>query len=319
MVNYLIKRLLIGVLMLLGLSILVFVLLRLAPGDPVTAYIDPSVPVSPAYLEALRTRLGLDQPLPVQYFAWLQAAVRGDLGFSIQRAGVEVVPLLIARMGPTLLLMASGIAIAIVVGIVAGVASAVWRNSPLDVLLGIGAFLGISSPAYLNSLLGLFLFAVILHWVPAGGMMTPGAPPSIGDVLAHLWLPALLLSITQTASIMRYMRASMLEVLNQDYVRTARAKGVAEFWVVTKHALRNALLPVITLIGSTIGTAIGGAIFIETIFNWPGMGLLMVTAVGARDYPVIMGATLLIGAFVILVNLLTDLGYAAVDPRIQVS
>jgi peptide/nickel transport system permease protein len=319
MPSYLAKRCLIGVLMLLGLSVLVFVLLRLAPGDPVTAYIDPSVPVSPAYLEALRARLGLDQPLPMQYFAWLAAAIRGDLGFSIQRAGVEVVPLLIERMGPTLLLMASGIAIAIAIGVVAGIAGAVWRNSPLDVVLGIGAFLGISSPAYLNSLLGLFLFAVILHWVPAGGMMTPGSPFSVGDVLAHLWLPAILLSITQTASIMRYMRASMLEVLNQDYVRTARAKGVPEFWVVVKHALRNALLPVITLIGSTIGTAIGGAIFIETIFNWPGMGLLMVNAVGSRDYPVIMGATLLIGTFVILVNLLTDLAYAAVDPRIQVA
>ena len=142
---------------------------------------------------------------------------------------------------------------------------------------------------------------------------------SIGDLLAHLILPAVLLSIGQAALIMRYMRASMLEVLNQDYVRTARAKGVREFFVIVKHALRNALLPVITLIGSTIGMAIGGAIFIESVFNWPGMGLLMVNAVETRDYPVIMGATLVIGACVILVNLVTDITYAAVDPRIQVA
>ncbi len=149
-------------------------------------------------------------------------------------------------------------------------------------------------------------------------MLTPGREFSIGDLLHHLILPAMLLAIAQTALIMRYMRASMLEVLNQDYVRTARAKGVYEFWVITKHALRNALLPVITLIGSTIGLAIGGAIFIESVFNWPGMGLLMVNAVENRDYPVIMGSTLVIGACVIIVNLLTDLAYAVVDPRIKV-
>jgi peptide/nickel transport system permease protein len=149
-------------------------------------------------------------------------------------------------------------------------------------------------------------------------MLTPGAGFSLVDLAAHLVLPALLLSIAQTALIMRYTRASMLEVLNQDYVRTARAKGAREFSVVARHALRNALLPVVTLIGSTIGLAVGGAVFIESVFNWPGMGLLMVTAVRARDYPVIMGGALLIGGFVILLNLLTDLAYAVIDPRIKV-
>ena len=150
-------------------------------------------------------------------------------------------------------------------------------------------------------------------------MTTPGAAFSVPDLLHHLVLPAVILSIGHAALIMRYMRASLLEVLNQDYVRTARAKGVREFWVIVKHAVRNALLPVITLIGSTIGVAVGGAIFIESVFNWPGMGLLLVSAVSDRDYPVIMGATLVIGAAVIVVNLLTDITYAAVDPRIRVS
>ena len=319
MLTYLLRRVGIGLLMLVALTVLVFILLRLAPGDPVTAYINPSVPMSPEAVEALRIRLGLNQPLPVQYFAWLSAAVTGDFGYSIQRGGAPVLPLVFDRIGPTLLLMAAGLTIAIVVGVATGIISAVRRNSATDVGLSVVASLGISSPAFLTALLGLYFFAVQLRIAPSGGMLTPGAPFSIGDLLAHLILPASLLAIGHAALIMRYMRSSLLEVLNQDYVRTARAKGVKEFWVIVKHATRNALLPVITLIGSTIGVAIGGAIFLESVFNWPGMGLLLVNAVNARDYPVIMCATLVIGACVILVNLLTDITYAAVDPRIQVS
>lgn len=319
MLAFTLRRLAIGLMMLIALSILVFMLLRLAPGDPIDAYIDPNISVSKAELDAIRARLGLDQPLPVQYLSWLGSALTGDLGYSFQRSGVRVLPLLIERIGPTLLLMAAGLALSIVIGISTGILSAVRRNTVTDVSLSIGAFVGISSPAFLTALLGLYFFSVLYRWAPSGGMLTPGMPYSFGDVLAHLVLPALLLSIGQAALIMRYMRASMLEVLNQDYIRTARAKGVREFFVIVKHALRNALLPVITLIGSTIGMAIGGAIFIESVFNWPGMGLLMVNSVETRDYPVIMGATLVIGACVIFVNLLTDIAYAAIDPRIQVT
>ncbi|MEQ9635939.1 MAG: ABC transporter permease [Devosia marina] len=319
MISFIARRLAIGALMLLALSVLVFVLLRLAPGDPIDAYVNPASPLSPDAMQALRDRLGLDAPLPVQYFGWLRAAVTGDLGFSIQRVGVPVLPLVLERIGPTLLLMVAGLAIAIAVGISAGIVSAVRRNSPTDVGFSVLAFAGISSPAFLTALLGLYFFSVQLRWAPSGGMLTPGAGFSLGDLLSHLVLPACLLSIGHAALIMRYMRASLLEVLNQDYVRTARAKGVREFFVIVKHAVRNALLPVITLIGSTIGIAVGGAIFIESVFNWPGMGLLLVNAVETRDYPVIMGATLVIGATVIVVNLLTDITYAAVDPRIQVA
>jgi peptide/nickel transport system permease protein len=319
MISFIARRLAIGALMVLALSVLVFILLRLAPGDPIDAYVNPASPLSPDAMQALRDRLGLDAPLPVQYFGWLRAAVTGDLGFSIQRVGVPVLPLVMERIGPTLLLMAAGLTIAIVVGVSAGIISAVRRNSPTDIGFSVLAFVGISSPAFLTALLGLYFFSVQLRWAPSGGMLTPGAGFSLGDLLAHLVLPACLLSIGHAALIMRYMRASLLEVLNQDYVRTARAKGVREFFVIVKHAVRNALLPVITLIGSTIGIAVGGAIFIESVFNWPGMGLLLVNAVETRDYPVIMGATLVIGATVIVVNLLTDITYAAVDPRIQVA
>jgi len=303
--------------MLLALSVLVFIMLRLTPGDPIDAYINPTIPISEEDLAALRERLGLDQPLPVQYFAWLAAALSGDFGYSIQRGGVPVLPLVLSRVGPTVLLMFTAMLIAIVAGIFAGIVSAIRKNRAADVGLSILSFLGVSSPAFLTGLLGLYAFSVVLRWFPSGGMLTPGQPYSTLDVLYHLILPATLLSIAQGALIMRYMRSSLLEVLSQDYVRTARAKGVREFWVIVKHAVRNALLPVITLIGSTIGGAIGGAIFIESVFNWPGMGLLMITAVTSRDYSVIMCATLLIGASVILINLLTDIAYAAVDPRIR--
>ena len=311
------KRLAIGIGMLIALSMLVFVLLRLTPGDPIDAYIDPSTPLSPAAMADLRDRLGLDQPLPVQYIGWLQQALHGNFGYSIKRLDQPVLTLVLSRIGPTLLLMGSALIMAIVAGIAAGVIGAVRRNSVTDVSLSVLALAGISSPAFLSALLGLYIFAVRLGWLPSGGMLTPGEDFSLADLLRHLILPSALLAVAQAALIMRYMRASLLEVLNQDYVRTARAKGVIEFWVIVKHALRNALLPVVTVIGSTIGLAIGGAIFIESVFNWPGMGLLLVDAVTTRDYPVIMGAALVIGACVIVVNLLTDIAYAVVDPRIK--
>ncbi|SCB25770.1 ABC transporter permease [Rhizobium hainanense] len=318
MFHYGLRRLVIGIGMLVALSMLVFVLLRLTPGDPIDAYIDPSTPLSPAAMADLRERLGLDRPLPVQYVSWLLQALQGNLGYSVKRADQPVLTLVLSRIGPTVLLMGSALVMAVIAGIAAGVIGAVRRNSVTDVSLSVLALAGISSPAFLSALLGLYIFAVRLGWLPSGGMLTPGEDFSIGDLLWHLILPASLLAIAQAALIMRYMRASLLEVLNQDYVRTARAKGVFEFWVIVKHALRNALLPVVTVIGSTIGLAIGGAIFVESVFNWPGMGLLLVDAVTSRDYPVIMGATLVIGACVIVVNLLTDLAYAVIDPRIKV-
>ncbi|MBY3064337.1 ABC transporter permease [Rhizobium laguerreae] len=318
MLQYSLRRLIIGIGMLVALSMLIFLLLRLTPGDPIDAYIDPNLPMSPSDLADLRRSLGLDQPLPVQYLGWLQQALTGNLGYSIKRLDQPVLGLVLSRIGPTVLLMGTALAFAIVAGITFGVIGAVRRNSLADLSLSVVALAGISSPAFLSALIGLYIFSVRLHWMPSGGMLTPGEEFSLGDLLHHLILPAALLSVAQAALIMRYMRASLLEVLNQDYVRTARAKGVREFWVITKHALRNALLPIVTLIGSTIGLAIGGAIFIESVFNWPGMGLLLVDAVQTRDYPVIMGATLVIGACVIVVNLLTDITYAVVDPRIKV-
>jgi peptide/nickel transport system permease protein len=317
MTRYLARRLASSALMLVGLSVLVFVLLRLAPGDPIDAYVDPMAGLSSEARDALRHQLGLDQPIFVQYLAWARQVASSNLGYSTQYNRIAVAQLLGERIGPTLLLMASGLALAILLGVVTGVVAAVRRDGPLDVALAALAFVGLSSPAFLNALVGLFVFSVMLHVAPSGGMTTAGGSGGGADILAHLILPACLLAIGHTAVLMRYMRASLLEVLNMDYVRTARAKGVREVFVIGKHALRNALLPVVTQIGATLGTAIGGAIFIESVFNWPGMGLLFVTAVEARDYPTIMGATLLVGACVLAANLATDLVYAAIDPRVR--
>ena len=316
-VRYGLRRLLVAAGTLLALSLLVFVLLRLTPGDPVDAYVNPAAPLSPADLASLRTSLGLDRALPVQYLLWLGAALRGDLGYASSGNGDPVLRLVLSRIGPTVLLMATGLVIAVVVGMTAGVLGAVRRNGAGDLLLSVLALAGISAPSFLLALIGLYVFAVRLRWVPSGGMATPGEAFGAGDLLRHLVLPACLLSVGHAATVMRYTRAAMLEVLDADYIRTARAKGVRERAVIGAHALRNALLPVVTLIGSTTGIAVGGAVFIESVFNWPGMGLLLVSAVRARDYPVIMGATLVVGAGVVLANVLTDLAYVAVDPRIK--
>ncbi len=319
MLRFVLRRLATALLMLLALSLLIFLLLRLTPGDPVTAYIDPSAPMSSADIAGLRHRLGLDASLPVQYLHWLRDTLHGDLGFSSQHERAPVLTLIVERAGPTLMLMGSGLLLATLLGIGLGVIAAVSRGGVADsALSALGAF-GISSPAFLTALLGLFLFAVRLGWAPAGGMTTPGLGGSWGDITRHLILPSCILAVAQTTITMRYMRSSLLETLMEDYVRTARAKGLREARVVLKHAGRNALLPVITLIGATIGAAVGGAVFIESVFNWPGMGLLLVEAVEARDYPLIMGTSLVIGACVLLVNLATDLVYVAVDPRIRFS
>lgn len=305
--------------MLALLSVVVFALLRAAPGDPVAAYLDPNVSYTEADVAALRHRFGLDRPLAVQYLDWAWSALRGDLGLSVQRERAPVARLIASRIGPTVLLMGTGLLVAHALGVLLGVVAAVRRGGAVDVALAAVSSLGISSPAFLTALLALFLFAVRLGWAPSGGMTRPDEVPSWGTVAAHLVLPALVFAVAQMPQTLRFTRSAMLESLGQDYTRTARAKGLVERLVVARHALRNALLPVVTLVGANVGAAVGGAVFIESVFNWPGMGLLLVGAVEARDYPLIMGTALVIGACVLAVNLLTDLLCAAADPRIRVA
>jgi peptide/nickel transport system permease protein len=313
--RYIQRRLLISIPLLVLISILSFLLLQLTPGDPIDAYLPPDAAISDERREAMRKNLGLDRPLPVQYGNWLVEAVQGNLGLS-SRSYEPVTDVIAGRVGPTLLLMLVALVVGVTTGLILGILGAFYRNSGLDVILTAFAVLGISVPVYLAGLLGLYVFSLKLGWFPTGGFSTPGSS-DLWDRIQHLILPAFLISIQYVAQTMRYTRSAMISSLSQDYVRTARAKGLLESRIVIGHALRNAMIPIATIIGSYIPALIAGAVFIETIFSWPGMGRLFVDSVNYRDYPVIMGLTLVLAIIILLANLLTDVAYALIDPRIR--
>lgn len=314
--QYIQRRLALSVPILLVITALIFALLQITPGDPLDSYVPPDQPLPEAQREVIRRELGLDQPPVIRYFYWLRETVQGNLGFRA-KTPEPVLSAIQRSIGPTLLLMGSAMAIGITVGMVLGVIAALKQYSWLDTLLTVFAFLGVSIPVYLAGLIGLYFFAMKLGWFPAGGFSTPGVDAGIGDRLHHLVLPASIISLNYVASTMRYTRSAMLDVLGQDYVRTARAKGLFEAVVVQRHALRNALLPVVTIIGTYLPALLGGAVFIESIFSWPGMGRLYLDGVESRDYPLIMGLTLVLAVAILVANLLTDLAYALIDPRIR--
>ena len=316
MTTYTFQRLLIAIPTLLVVTVLVFTMLQFTPGDPLDAYLPPDQITSEAQRERLRQDLGLDQPPVLQYFYWLGRAVQGNLG--LRAKNYEPVTQAIGnRVGPTLLLMAAGMGLGISLGIGLGILAAVRKYSLVDSFLTVVAFLGISTPAFIAGLLGLYFFSLKLGWFPSGGFENPSATNAFLDRLHHLVLPAVILSLFYIAVIMRYTRAAMLEAISQDYVRTARSKGLEERVVINKHTLRNALLPVVTIIGANLANLLGGAIFIESIYSWPGMGSLYLDGVESRDYPLIMGLTLILASAVLLANLLTDVLYAVIDPRIR--
>ncbi len=302
--------------MLVAISFLVFALLQFTPGDPVDAYLPPDALISPEQREEVRRQMGLDRPFLVRYGYWLKETVQGNLGFRLI-AKEPVIDAIQSRIGATVLLMGTAMTIGIVVGVLFGVIAAVKQYSILDSVLTVLAFLGLSLPVYLAGLLGLYFFSLKVSWFPSGGYSTPGQPFSLTDRLHHLALPAAIIAINYVASTMRYTRSAMLDVLGQDYVRTARSKGLKETLVIGRHAFRNALIPVVTIIGTYLPNLLGGAVFIESIFGWPGLGRLFLEGVGQRDYPLIMGLTLILAILILIANLITDVVYAFVDPRIR--
>jgi peptide/nickel transport system permease protein len=314
--QYIQRRLALSIPILVVITALIFTLLQLTPGDPLDSYIPPDQPLPEAQREAIRRELGLDRPPVIRYFFWLRETVQGNLGFRATTPE-SVLGAIQRSLGPTLLLMGTAMALGISLGLVLGVVAALKQYSWLDSVLTVFAFLGVSIPAYLAGLIGLYFFAMRLGWFPAGGFSTPGQPAAIGDRLHHLILPASIIGLNFVASTMRYTRSALLDVLGQDYVRTARAKGLFEAVVVRRHALRNALLPVVTIIGTYLPALLGGAVFIESIFSWPGMGRLYLDGVESRDYPLIMGLTLVLAVTILIANLLTDIAYALIDPRIR--
>ena len=304
MTAYILRRILIALPTLLGVVVLVFLMVRLAPGDP--AVLLAGEFATPETLEAIRARYGLDRSLPEQFLIYLEALLRGDLGESA-RSRRPVLEELKTYFPNTLELASAAILVAVLTGIPLGILAALRPGSSLDLSVMVLALLGVSMPVFWFGLLAILIFSVGLGWFPVAGKGT----------LAHLVLPAITLGINATALLARMTRGTLLEVLSQDYIRTARAKGLAERVVIFKHALRNALIPVVTVVGLEFGTLLSGAVITETIFAWPGLGQLLVGSILARDYPVVQGAVLLVAITFVLINLLVDLLYAAIDPRVR--
>lgn len=299
---------------LLGVSLVVFLVIHLAPGDPAVILLGPTA--SEEDIQQIRQELGLDRPLYVQYGRWIGNVVRGDFGRSITMHRA-VLPEILGRFKATLILTAASLLISTIVGVVVGVISAVKQYSWFDRGSMIMALLGVSLPVFWLGIVLMVIFSLKLGWLPAGGMYSAGSDKGIGDLLKHLVLPAITLAAASVALVARLTRSMMLEVIRQDYIRTARAKGLGERIVVYRHALKNALIPVVTVVGLQTGYLLGGAILTETVFSWPGLGLLMVQAIIARDFPVVQGGVLLIAATFVVVNLVVDLSYSLLDPRIR--
>jgi peptide/nickel transport system permease protein len=316
MLIYIVRRLLISIPILLGITIIIFYIASQMPGDAVQAMISQETPMADELVALRRGQLGLDQPLPVQYGRWLGQLLGGNLGFSFQ-SGEPVSKVLAARIFATLELMGTALLIAIVLGVLLGVISALKQYSFLDYTLTFLGFTGVSIPDFFFGMLLVYIFAIKLGWFPTSGIVTAGEPFTLGDNLRHLALPAFALALVRTATFMRYTRASVLEVMNNDYVRTARAKGLREWLVTARHILRNALIPIITVIGLSLPVLFGGSVIIETIFQWPGIGLMFMNAITGRDSPVIMGYVLFSAIIVLASNLLTDVVYSWADPRIR--
>lgn len=316
MFRYIVRRLLIALPVLLGVTVVNFYIINLAPGDAVDRLIDPGMTVES--IRRQREELGLLDPIHVRYAKWLGNLVQGNLGrsFSNQKPVAERIG---ERVGPTLTLTVTALVLAYLIAIPIGVISATRQYSWIDYGSTVLGLVGISLPSFFLGLGAIYIFSLKLDLLPTGGMLTIGGPGDLADQLRHLIMPALVLGMGSAGSVMRFTRSSMLEVLRQDYMRTARAKGLPQRKVIYKHGLRNAAIPIVTILSFQITALIGGAIITEQIFQWPGMGRLVIEGIAQRDYPMIMGINILTAVMVVASNLLADTVYALVDPRISYS
>jgi peptide/nickel transport system permease protein len=314
MVQYIIRRILIAIPVLFGVTIFNFLIINLAPGNPVDMYVSPDV--TAADIEIKKEALGLNDPIYIQYWHWLGNLIKGDFGFSYSTYE-PVTNMIFERLGPTLILMGSALIIAYLIAIPIGILSATKQYSWIDYLTTTFSFLGVSIPHFFMGLGAIYVLAIMSQILPTGGMNTLGGTGGFTDTFLHLIMPAIVLGTGIAGSMVRYVRSSMIEVLGQDYLRTARAKGLGEFIVTHKHALRNALIPIITIIGLDIPLLIGGAVVTEQIFQWPGLGQLTIQSIGSRDYSVLMAINLLAAFMVLFSNLITDILYSVADPRIK--
>jgi peptide/nickel transport system permease protein len=324
MTAYIIRRLMWMIPLLFGVSIICFALLKQAPGDPVVAIIaagrDSGQQLTTEDREALREVYGLNRPIYVQYVDWLREAVRGNFGNST-RMRQPVFDVIMTRLPNTMKLAGVSLVITLVIALPLGILSAVKQYSPTDYGLTFFSFVGISIPQFWLALMLLYAFGIWLGWLPVRGIQSavvePGLWNSVWDTISHYILPVTSITLVGLAGYMRYQRAAMLEVIRQDYIRTARAKGLPERTVILKHAWRNALIPIITLMGYIFVIMVEGSVVVENIFSWPGMGQLAVQSLNQRDYPVMMGIVLLSSVLILFGTLLSDILYALVDPRVR--
>jgi len=304
MFAYVVRRLFQVVPVLLGVTIIVFGMVRLIPGDPAQIVAGANATIED--IQSIRQKLSLDKPLVEQYFIYMKNIFKGDLGTSI-RTRRPVLEDMIPRYGNSLLLASCSVVIMLLLGITTGILSAVKQGSWIDYISMVISLFGVSMPVYWFGLMLMLVFSVHLGLFPTTGIGT----------FKHLVLPSLALGAHSTAVVARLTRSSMLEVIRQDYIRTARAKGLDEYSVILQHALKNALIPVVTIVFLRFGTLLGGAVLAETVFAWPGIGLLMIEAIGSRDYPMVQGCVLMVSVSFVLINLITDLIYPFIDPRIR--
>jgi ABC-type dipeptide/oligopeptide/nickel transport system permease component len=315
---WLARRLLISIPVLLGITVLGFVFVRLAPGDPVRMMVNPEYLGGNAeeYIAQRRAELGLDKPLPVQYVVWIGEVARGNLGYSFfdRRPVGDIIK---ERVLPTVELMGTALLLALLVGVPLGLLAAIKQYSFLDYSTAVVSLATISTPSFFLGLAAIYIFSLKLNLLPTSGMFTAGAPRTLGDDLHHLVLPAVILGLNLAGPFVRYARSSLLEVIRQDYLTTARAKGLQNRLVIVRHALPNALIPLITVVAIQVPALFAGAVVVEQIFSWPGMGQMALASITQRDYPVLTGFILVIAVLVLTCNLLADLAYAVVDPRIR--
>ncbi|WP_419758694.1 ABC transporter permease [Acidisoma sp.] len=313
---YLVKRLLMLPPVLLGVTVIVFLVMALIPGDPALAILGTYA--TPANLAQVRVELGLNHALPIRYLFWLSALLHGNLGWSyiLHKPVLDEV---MSRLGPTMLLAGASLVLCAIIGIPLGIIAAVRQNAWEDKLITVTVLVGVSTPSFWLGMLLILWFAVRLQWLPDGGMYDLFGDGGVMDVLTHLALPAITLAAVPAAVLVRLTRTAMLEVMRQDYVRTARAKGVKESRVILRHVFGNALVGVIPILGIEAGYVLGGAVYVETVFQWPGIGQMLVNAISTRDILLVQGGVLVVATAYIVINLLTDIAQAMLDRRIQTS
>jgi peptide/nickel transport system permease protein len=316
MAQYLVRRLLAMIFTLLGVSIVVFGMLHVTPGDPAQIMLGPAARAEDVL--KLRHELGLDRPVYIQYFLWLGDLLQGNLGNSIVLRR-PVLTEVLQRFDHTALLAGAAVFVSFTFGIALGVLSATRRGSVLDRLTIVMATWGLSLPSFWFALVLVIVFSLKLDWLPGTGMTSAVHGGGIPDVARHLCLPAIALAVIPLAVIARYTRSAMLEVTHQDYVRTAKAKGLAQKVVVLHHAFRNTLVIIVTMLGLQVGFLLAGAVYIENVFSWPGLGQMLVNAILTRDFPLVQGGVLFVATTYVLINLTTDLAYVYLDPRVRLT